>query len=262
MERVQWTRPVRNFATVPRHALVVALGIVLAASAAAQIRADWRHVGNSAVELGLAGLASGPVERAWYTPTGLRIRTGIGQVLETTDFDSWRPLSADNLAPAIVAQTAPVVPEDRAQIRVAPSDPLRVYAFARFVYRSDDGGRHWENLTALKGASIVGDALRDLAVSPTKPDEITVAGGAGVFRSVDGGRSWHGLNDALPNLPGSRLLSVPGAATQIELAGGLVLEWLPGERTAWSVSSNAGANAELALRGLLTDLLEIGRAHV
>ena len=84
MERVQWTRPVRNFATVPRHTLVVAVGIVLAASAAGQIRADWRHIGNSAVELGLAGLASGPVERAWYTPTGLRIRTGVGQVLETT----------------------------------------------------------------------------------------------------------------------------------------------------------------------------------
>jgi uncharacterized protein (TIGR03437 family) len=184
----------------------------------------------------------------------LRIRTGLGRNFETVDFDAWRPLAEEIAIPAAPQDSARVLPEDGAQVRVAPRDALRVYAFGRFVYRSDDGGRHWENITGYKGVSIVGDGLRDLAVAPGNPDEITVAGGAGVFRSLDGGRSWHGLNDALPNLPGSRLLSVPAGATgpQIELSGGLVLEWVAGERRAWSVSTNVDARSEDLLRSALS----------
>lgn len=244
-----------KFATVRNRALVWGSVVLLAASAAGQTRVDWRHVGNSAVDLGLAGLASGPVDRVWYSNGGIRIRTALGPIFETSDYDSWRGLPASTLVPDVVAQTAPAVPEDRSQIRVAPSDALRVYAFAQFVYRSDDGGKHWENLTSFKGSSIIGDGLRDLAVAPGNADEITVAGGAGVYRSVDGGRSWHGLNDSLPNLPGPRLLSVPGALIQVELADGLVIEWQAGERRAWTVSPNDTARYEAALREFLSQSL-------
>jgi uncharacterized protein (TIGR03437 family) len=146
------------------------------------------------------------------------------------------------------------LPEDGAQVRITDRDPLRFYAFGRFAYRSDDGGRHWENLTGYKGASIIGDGLRDLAVSPANPDEITVVGGAGVFRSMNGGQSWHGLNDTLPNLPGPRILSVPAGSSgpQIELAGGLVLEWVAGERRAWTISTSPNAAFEATLRDSLT----------
>jgi uncharacterized protein (TIGR03437 family) len=213
----------------------------------------WRHVGTSAVELGLAGLATGPVERVWYDRGSLRVLTGPGAVFETRDLAHWDRIPAE--PPAPVAGSAPVLPEPGARVLAAPSDPLRVYAWGRFVYRSEDGGRHWENTTAYKGRSIVGEGLRDLAVAPANADEVVVAGAAGVFRSADGGASWHGLNDQLPNLPGGRLLRVPPGegGAQIELRDGMVLEWLPGEREAWRVSASATARMESALRAYLSE---------
>jgi uncharacterized protein (TIGR03437 family) len=226
----------------------------------AQVRPEWRRVGNAAVELGLAGLATGPVVRVWYAEDGdsLRILTGLGRTFQTADFDTWQAL--DGPIPSVPQDSsARTLPEEGAQVRLATRDALRVYAFGRFVYRSEDGGRHWENLTGRKGTSLIGDGLRDLAVSPLNADEIAVADGAGIFRSMDGGRSWHGLNDSLPNLPGPRIVSVPAGAggTRIELAGSLVLEWLAGERRAWSVSANDDARFEEGLRNSLTSLFGV-----
>ena len=250
-----------KFATVLRQAALVGQIAVFAIPVLGQIRPDWRHVGNSAVELGLADLATGPVARAWYSVDGfsLRIRTGTGRVFETADFDTWQALPTDVAVPAAPQDLARTLPEEGAKVRVGSPDGQRVYAFGRFVYRSEDGGRHWENITGYRGASIIGDGLRDLAVSPRNPDEITVAGGAGVFRSLDAGLSWHGLNDALPNLPGTRILSVPPGATgpRLELAGDLVLEWLAGERRSWTVSSNAEARFESGLREWLSGIFGV-----
>ena len=79
-----------------RFATVLGPIVLLALSAPVfgQLRPDWRHVGNSAVELGLADLATGPVDRVWYSANGtsLRIRTGLGRNFETADFDTWQAL--------------------------------------------------------------------------------------------------------------------------------------------------------------------------
>lgn len=247
MVRIQWTLAVGNFATV--RALALLLAGAMAASG--QPRLDWRRVGNSAVELGLAGLATGPVERLWYSDNGrtLNIHTSLGLDFATSDFESWEPLAGRSyVIPQHMPEVAPTSPEEGAIIRWAFGQTARVYALGRFVYRSDDGGRHWENLTGWRGQSIIGGGLRDLAVSPANEDEIAVAGGAGVFRSLDGGRTWHGLNEALPNLPGGRLRGVPAGDTGVllELGGGLVLEWQPGEREAWRPASASVRDAALA----------------
>src|SRR5207244_129811 len=155
---------------------------------------EWRHVGNSAIELGLAGLASGPVDRVWFAPDGskLLIRTASGRAFETTDFEKWTPSDAQ---PAVVAQ-GPVraLPEAGAMARKPNGQTPRAYALGQFVYRSDNGGGNWENLNAFRTpsgvVSILGDAMRDLAVSPANEDDIAVAGAAGVFRSLDGRKSW------------------------------------------------------------------------
>src|ERR1051325_11738692 len=54
--------------------------------------ADWRHVGNALIDRELAGLATGPVDRVWYSQDGSRIliRTGSGRTWET-DLENWRP---------------------------------------------------------------------------------------------------------------------------------------------------------------------------
>jgi hypothetical protein len=60
-----------NNATLRPLVLAGLAGLVLAASAAAQAP-DWRRVGNSALDLELAGLATGPVDRVWYSPAATR----------------------------------------------------------------------------------------------------------------------------------------------------------------------------------------------
>ena len=226
-------------------------GLVLAVSAAAQAP-DWRRVGNSALDLELAGLATGPVDRVWYSASGDQIwaRSLSGKTFVTNDLDHWAAAAPGSLTPAAPEGRTITIPENGAQVRNPASASPRVYAFGQFVHRSDNSGKNWENLTAFRGVSIIGDGLRDLAVSPTNEDEIVVAGSAGVFRSVDGGRSWSSLNETLPNLPSARIRSLPEGpqGSQIELAGAMVVEWQPGERQAWRPTFNAKAEDERVLR--------------
>ncbi|HSP69983.1 MAG TPA: hypothetical protein VLN48_19810 [Bryobacteraceae bacterium] len=231
-------------------------GLALAAPAAAQAP-DWRRVGNSALDLELAGLATGPVDRVWYSPGGdqIWIRSVSGKTFVTNDLDHWVAAPAGSPAPPAPEGSTITVPENGAQVRNPAGASPRVYALGQFVHRSDNSGRNWENLTAFRGVSIIGDGLRDLAVSPVNEDEIVAAGSAGVFRSVDGGRSWSSLNETLPNLPSARIRSLPDGTqgSRLELPGAMVVEWQPGERQAWRPAYSAKADGELRYRALLSE---------
>src|SRR5260370_36056649 len=85
----------------------------------------------------------------------------------------------------------------------------RVYAAGQQLFRSEDGGRSWANLTAFKTDSVIGLGQRSVAVSPVNQDQIGVANEFGVWRSMDGGLSWVGLNELLPNLRIKRILATP-----------------------------------------------------
>ena len=76
----------------------------------------------------------------------------------------------------------------------------------------------------------------------------------GVFRSIDGGKSWSGLNQTLPNLPATRLLSVPSGdqGVRLELADGSVVEWQPGQKIAWTPVPDLQTARNTALRASLT----------
>ena len=265
MKNIEWTGRVYKTAT-PRIAIAT---VLLAAALRAQSPAldpvleptrDWRRVGNAAINRSLAGLATGPVNRAWYSSSGaLLIQTASGRVFATADFEKWRVVTA--AVPAAPQNALAVrLPESGAQARSAVGAPAIAYAFGRFVYRSETGGASWNNLTAFRNASILGDDIRDLAVSPSNPDEIAVAGGAGVFRSLDGGKTWSGLNQALPNLPAARLLTLPNgdrgvrlALAQLSASGQEIswsaVEWEPGQKLAWhDAVYNADLDAELQMQ--------------
>jgi uncharacterized protein (TIGR03437 family) len=225
----------------------------------AQARPDWRRIGNAAVDAGLAGLASGPVERVWYSADArLLIRTASGRVFETADLDRWLPASA--VPPAPIGRPLERSPEAAAIGKAPAGQSPRVYALGRSLYRSDDGGLNWENLTSFRGVSLVGDGLMDFAIHPANQDEVVVAGSAGVFRSADGGRSWSGLNQGLPNLAGMRLRALPSGSrgALLELAGTALVEWQPGERTAWRLRGSEETFPEPVLRQALS--LELGGA--
>ncbi len=217
--------------------------------------ADWRHIGNFTVELGLAGPASGPVKRVWYGSGGaLFAQTEPGRVYQTTDLENWQRTTAA-APPAIVNAKAQSLPEAGALTRAQAGNNGRVYAFGNFVYRSDDGGAHWENLTAYRGASLVGSVV-DLVIAPGNSDEIVTAGAAGVFRSVDAGRSWSALNQGLPNLRATRLLDLPAGdqGVRIALLNDATADWPPGNKDAWLPASNADLVNETQLRAALSSL--------
>ncbi len=216
---------------------------------------DWRHIGNLVLDQGLAGAASGPCKRVWYGPDGiLYVQTGDAdhgsRVYQTTDLEDWQASSA-RVPPAATNATVGNLPEPGARTRAFPGDGSRVYAFGEYVYRSEDGGAHWENVTVYRGGtSLIGGAVADLAIAPGNRDEIVAAGASGVFRSVDGGRSWSGLNEDLPNLPATRLLDLPvgDQGARIALNDDATAQWPPGNKQAWIQASNTDLVQETQLR--------------
>jgi len=220
---------------------------------------EWRHIGNSALDLGLASVATGPVARVWYAAGGDRLyaATASGRVFSTSDFEQWR--SAAETAVAAAAAVSTTLPETGAQVRESATQAGRLYAFRRNAWRSDDGGLHWNNLTGLRAGSVVGSEIADLAISPTDADEVVIAARTGVWRSVDAGASWSGLNQFLPNLPPYRILSTPAGmrGVQIGLTGSARdLEWTPGEKTAWTPITTTSMAADAAIRAALSQTLK------
>jgi uncharacterized protein (TIGR03437 family) len=234
-------------------AVAAMIGVTLAwaQSPAAGVQPDWRHVGNSAIELALPSPASGPVARVWYSPDGSRLytRTAAGSVFETSDFEKWRPSPA--VPPAAPPDAvAASVPGGTRGVRPALADERRLYAFGEQVFRSDDGGISWTDLTGFHARSILGGAVIDLAASPLDVDELAVANDAGIWRSLDGGASWTGLNETLPNLPARQILALPHDTAGLRLLTGAlgVIEWAPGERAAWRRIDDPAADQDAAAR--------------
>lgn len=247
-------------------ALVAASGITLAQAPGRRAegpaaRPDWRRIGNSVIDLALASPASGPVDRVWFSGDGsaLYVRTRSGRVLETGDQENWVPSTATAVPPE-EDPPAGLPPEAGSKVRSQPLNSLRLYALGRQVYRSDDGGLSWANLTAYRQESIIGSGMRDLAVSPRNAEEVVVANEFGVWRSLDGGLSWNGLNDSLPNLPVRRLVTLPQGSRGLRiLVNGLgALEWAPGEKQAWKPVRDPQVEQDVLVRRTLSVSLGTG----
>ncbi|MGA2883246.1 MAG: hypothetical protein ABSG13_30220 [Bryobacteraceae bacterium] len=221
----------------------------------------WRRVGNSAIELPLPSLATGAVDRVWYSPDGsnLYAKTASGRIFQTSDFEQWRLVTDPKVTPPTEEDPAVSrVPE--AGIKLASQRAGgRLYGVGRQAYRSDDGGDSWINLTAYKGTCILGAGLASVAASPTDPDDVAVASATGVWRSVDGGFSWTGLNDFLPNLPSDHLLGLPSGTRGVRLSvanSAAEIEWAPGEKTAWKPVDATDLVREQNLKNALSEVLK------
>ncbi len=225
-------------------------------------RPDWRRIGGTAVDYSLASVATGPVDRVWFSADGERvfIRTSAGQVFETADGEAWKvspDAAPDDGQALVVPPEGFALPEPDVRLRAATANRARVYAFGRGVHRSDDGGQSWTDLTDFRGRPIIGADARDLAVSPKDADVVLAANGFGVWRSVDGGLSWSGLNETLPNLPLVRIAGLPEGShgARLLLEGGVEVEWAPGEKRAWRPAPPSEKAGELATRRALSTAL-------
>lgn len=230
-------------------------------SAGAQTGVGWRHVGNSAMDLALPSLATGAVDRVWYSADGssLYARTVSARIFETRDFEQWRLVTDPKISPPAQPEpSAPTVPEVNFKLASGGTGG-RLYGVGLNAYRSDDGGASWVNLTGYKGICILGLGLSSAAASPNDPDEVTVASATGVWRSLDGGLSWTGLNDFLPNLPAGHLIGLPSGTRGVRLSvanSGAEIEWAPGEKTAWKPVDSTEVQRDQNLKAALSRVLK------
>jgi uncharacterized protein (TIGR03437 family) len=223
------------------------LALAFAGLAAAQT-ANWRKVGSSAVDLLLASPATGPVENVWFSTDGgvLYARTRSGKVFETADYEIWQPSAAAS-EPATLTPAPAVYRVPEPGSRVVADSFGRTFALGRQLFRSSDGGRTWDNLSAFRTDSVIGFSQHSVAVSAASLDQIVVANDFGVWRSMDGGLSWTGLNQFLPNLAVKRILAVPHgtAGTRVSVDGMGAMELPPGA-TIWQPVNDPTADAEQA----------------
>jgi len=228
--------------------VALAAGVV----APAQMRPDWRKVGSSSVELALASAATGPVEHVWFSPDGgqLYARTAAGRTYVTSDFETWltaAPLAARSEARLQPAEAARL-PEAAASAVMAAPDRAHIYAIGQQLFRSEDGGRSWSNLTQYRAASVVGTGQHSLAVSPLDVNQLVLANDYGVWRSLDGGLTWAGLNQFLPNLTVRRILATQrGASGARVVAEGMGTLELPPGGSVWFPASDTLQTTEDAL---------------
>lgn len=223
---------------------------------------EWRRLGNAVVAEGLAGAAGGGVDRVWFNSDGslLTVRTSSGKLFVTDDFETWKSAPAAAVPEPQSDIESVTRPDVAASLRAPARRSPTVYAFTQSVlWRSEDEGAHWRDVTSFRGTSILGDGFRDLATAPNNPQRIAAGNERGVWLSQDGGITWVGLNDQLPNLPVRRLVAAPQAGRGLRIADATArgLEWLPGQKLGWTPSPDAALGAEQLLRGALTAALGV-----
>ena len=222
-------------AGMSRTATVLFLAALAAAPSALRAQAfSWRQIGNTSLVAGQTSVAGGPVERVWFDPSGrLMVMAPGGRIFASDGQAGWTEAGElPSPPPAVNSAAAP-----EAGARVLSADSVR-YAGGRHVWRSEDGGLSWKNLTAWAGGSLLGGAVRDLAADPRDPERIAAATDSGVWVSLDGGRSWTGMNEGLPSLAVRRILAAPAGSRGVRIAvdrGGRLeeFEWYPGQRLGW-----------------------------
>src|SRR5712691_5307918 len=127
-----------------------AILLLTAVAAAAQtpaefVRPNWRRIAGSAVDLALAGPATGPVSRVWFSEAGSRLyaQTASGRVFESADLENWSLTSTTVAIPGVAQGTAVRSPAAGARMFQHPRESRRIFALGAHLYRSDDGGLSW-----------------------------------------------------------------------------------------------------------------------
>src|SRR5580700_11208926 len=146
--------------------LILAFGGVVPASSQTPAQQPlWRPIGSSAVELMLAAPATGPVDQVWFSADGvLYAKTRSKRVFETRDFESWSPATQPPDPTPVDTVAVPRLPEGGIQVVTVSSNPSRIYALGRQLFRSQDGGHSWDNLTAYGSQVVIGPGQNSVAI--------------------------------------------------------------------------------------------------
>src|ERR1035438_4145880 len=154
------TYTVRGLSRVARRA---AGAVVFIAGVWAQTpgpRLEWRRIGTVTLAEGLASPSSaGAVERVAFLADGsLAVKVEQTRAWRSAGGENWVPYS--ELPPAPENAAVARLPETRALVRQSGRGPAYLYAAGAQVWRSEDGGKTWLNLTETPQGSVVGAAGR------------------------------------------------------------------------------------------------------
>jgi hypothetical protein len=156
--------------------------------------------------LPLAGFATGRAADLEVAPNG-DIYATLGVFSKTQILKS--SFAVSGVATGSVGTWADITPAhntitQRAELAVAPSNPLRLYVLlqdsaakgAAAIYRSDNGGLIWQAVTTptdiLNGNNPQAWYNLIAAVNPSNPDDLVI-GGLSIGRSTNGGGNWTAL---------------------------------------------------------------------
>jgi photosystem II stability/assembly factor-like uncharacterized protein len=107
------------------------------------------------------------------------------------------------------------------------------------IFRTRDGGDHWEALPEMRGKSV-----RAMALSASNPDVIAAGALDGVYRSLDGGNRWQHISPADGIVKNIESIAVDPKDPNVIYAGTWHLAWK---------TSDGGANWEHINKGMIDD---------
>jgi len=129
-------------------------------------------------------------------------------------------------------------------ISINPERPNQMYAAAWSVdnqqagdiFRSNDGGRSWEALSAMHGKSV-----RALAMASSDPQVLVAGALDGVYRSRDGGNSWQRISPvSQPEIKNIESIAVDPKNPNVVYAGTWHLAWKTSDGGATWLHINQG----------------------
>ncbi len=170
----------KQFGLLTKLVLCVALLFTISSFAS-----DWQLIGPEGGNV--RSLAYDPSD-----PNRIILGTSAGQLFVSQDGgNSW----------ALFAHLGPGDDYVVDHVVFDPTHPATVYAAAwglfddndGGVFRSDDGGRTWQELMGVHGKSI-----RALAMAPSDHNTLVIGALDGVFRSRDGGATWERISPENP----------------------------------------------------------------
>jgi photosystem II stability/assembly factor-like uncharacterized protein len=169
--------------------------VVAQAGRKVYISTDTGNNWNKVALPNIAGVASA---LAIPTPTRIYVGTEKGRVyrLDLTGgvWSNPVPLARPVTAKAFISD-----------ILVDPTNPNRIWVtyssiasgtVGGRVFRSDDGGTSWQNVSA----GLPDIAINAIEIDPLHPDTVFVGADVGVYRSVNAGAVWTSFNNGLPNV--------------------------------------------------------------
>lgn len=174
----------------------------------------WKNVSDGQIEAGSIGaIAVAPSDdNVIYVGTGSacprgNVSAGIGAYRSKDGGKTWKHIGLDKAGQ--IGKIA-VHPKNANLIYVAALGQIFGPNSERGLYRSSDGGDHWEKILFINDST----GIVDLALNPQNPLEIYAAGwraerkpwtladgntAGGVWKSTDGGDSWAKLEGGLPD---------------------------------------------------------------